>query len=74
MTFIEKEKAAREETEKRHNEEKEKETKERLELQATFKQDMTDIFDAKVVFYYFSWIDIIIFIKMISTYNDLQYM
>ena len=73
MNFIEKEKSTREETEKRHTEEKEKETKERLELQATFKQDMTEIFDAKVLFCNFTLVypRIIIPFKIIATYNYL---
>ena len=50
LSFIEKEKDAREEMEKRHTEERERASKERTESQAILKQDMTDIFDAKVYF------------------------
>ena len=50
LSFIEKEKDAREEMEKRHTEEKERASRERTEAQAILKQDMTDIFDAKVYF------------------------
>ena len=48
LSFIEKERDARDEMEKRHLEEKEMAEKERMESQVTLKQDMTDIFDAKV--------------------------
>ena len=48
LSFIEKERDARDEMEKRHLEEKERAAKERMESQVTLKQDMTDIFDAKV--------------------------
>ena len=51
LSFIEKEKDARDEMEKRQVEEKERAAKERLESQTTLKQDMTDIFDAKVYDY-----------------------
>ena len=72
MNFIEKEKSTREETDKRHTEEKEKEAKERLELQATFKQDMTEIFDAKVLFCIFNLVySRIITFKIIITDNYL---
>ena len=50
LSFIEKEKDAREEMEKRHSEERERASKERTESQAILKQDMTDIFDVKVYF------------------------
>jgi hypothetical protein len=50
LSFIEKEKDARNEIEKRQMEEKERAANEKIESQATLKQDMTDIFDAKVYF------------------------
>ena len=54
MTFIEKEKMARDETEKIQSEEIEKERRERLEQEAILKKDMTENFDAKVPFHFLS--------------------
>ena len=50
MTFIENEKMAREEREKKQSQENERDRREMLEQQATLKKDMTECFDAKVPF------------------------
>ena len=55
MTFVEKEKILREETEKKQAEEIEKDRRERLEQQATLKKDLTESFDAKVPFHFLSF-------------------
>ena len=48
LSFIQKEKESNEEKEKRNVEEKERVAKEQMESQAKLKQDMTEVFDAKV--------------------------
>ena len=53
MTFIEKEKILREETEKKQAEEIEKDRRERLEQQETLKKDLNESFDAKVPFHFY---------------------
>ena len=54
MTFIEKEKLAREETEKKQSEEIEKDRRERLEQEVILKKDMIENFDDKVRFHFLS--------------------
>ena len=49
LNLLDNEKTLREEAEKRHMDEVEKDKKERLEQQATLKQDITEMFDTKVI-------------------------